>query len=124
MTEDRVYTPEEANGLLPQITESLRLIQQARQAILAGSERIRRTAPTNGGGGDVGTEYWEALQGLRREVEGLASQGIVLRDPEEGLIDFPGKVDGQDVFLCWRLGEDRVGYWHTPQSGFSGRRPL
>jgi hypothetical protein len=123
MTEDRVYTQDEANQLLPQITESLGRIQEARQAILEGSEHISRTAPLNGGG-EVGTDYWEALHTLRREVEGLASQGIVLRDPETGLIDFPGKVEGQDVFLCWRLGEDRVAYWHTPQSGFSGRRPL
>jgi hypothetical protein len=124
VSEGRRYTPEEANSLLPQITESLRQIQRARQLILAGGERVRRSAPTNGGGAEVGEEYWGALSTLKREVESLAEQSIVLRDPEVGLIDFPGEVEGQDAFLCWRLGEDRVAYWHSPQSGFSGRRPL
>jgi hypothetical protein len=49
---------------------------------------------------------------------------IVLRDAESGLIDFPARVEHRDVFLCWRLGEDRVAYWHGPESGFAGRRPL
>jgi hypothetical protein len=76
------------------------------------------------GGGHEGKEYWEALSTLRKEVESLAAQGILLRDAESGLIDFPARRDGRDVFLCWRLGEDRVEYWHGPESGVAGRQPL
>ena len=86
-------------------------------------ERIREVASLDGGGAQ-GKEYWEALAVLRREVEGLNAKGIVLRDPESGLVDFPAKREGREVFLCWRLGEDRVAFWHGPESGFAGRRPL
>lgn len=121
--EPRVYTAEEANALLPELAESLRRIQEARQVILEGGERVRRSAAIDGGGA-VSQEYWDALGSLRREIESMVERDIVLRDPETGLLDFPGRVDGQDVFLCWRLGEDRVEWWHGPESGFAGRRPL
>jgi hypothetical protein len=117
------YTVEEANALLPELRSSLARIREARQVVLRGGERIRRSAPLNGGG-TVGATYWAALQTLRREVEGLNARGIVLRDPEGGLVDFPARRDGREVFLCWRLDEDRVGYWHGPETGFAGRRPL
>jgi hypothetical protein len=120
---EREYSVEEANSLLPALSRSLELIKEARQVVLRGGERIRRSAPADGGG-QQGKEYWEALATLRREVEALAEQGIVLRDAETGLLDFPARREGEAIFLCWRLGEDRVGYWHGPDSGFTGRRPL
>ena len=123
MSEQPEYTQEEANALLPELRASLRTIQQARRVILEGAERVGRTAPLNGGG-EVTQEYWDAMATLRREVESIVERGIVLRDPERGLIDFPGRVEGREVFLCWRLDEDRVGWWHGPESGFSGRHPL
>jgi hypothetical protein len=122
MTE-REFTVEEANSLLPALSESLGRIKEARQVVLRGGERIRRSAKADGGGRQ-GREYWEALATLRREVESMAAQGIVLRDAEAGLLDFPSRREGRVVFLCWRLGEDRVEHWHGPESGFSGRRPL
>jgi hypothetical protein len=55
----------------------------------------------------------------------LADQGIVLRDPQRGLIDFPAQhPSGRDVLLCWQLGEDDLGWWHLPEDGFAGRQPL
>lgn len=120
---EREFTVEEANALLPALGRSLQEIRQARQVVLEGGERIRRSAPSDGGGRQ-GKEYWEALATLRREVESLTEQGIILRDADTGLLDFPSQRQGQQVFLCWRLGEDEVRYWHGPDSGFSGRRPL
>ena len=123
MDESPEFSADEANRLLPGLIESLGRIRDARQVILAGGERLRRSAPHDGGGA-VSKEYWDALSTLRREVEAMSTRGIVLRDPESGLLDFPGKVEGREVFLCWRLGEDRVGWWHGLDSGFAGRRPL
>ncbi len=117
------YTADEANALLPALRTALQRIRDARQVVLSGGKRIRQTTPLDGGGAE-GKEFWEALQMLRREVEGLNDQGIVLRDPESGLVDFPARRDGREIFLCWRLGEERVGYWHGPDSGFAGRKPL
>jgi hypothetical protein len=120
---EREFSVEEANGMLPALSESLVRIKEARRVVLEAGERVRRNAPGNGGGRE-GKEYWEALSTLRRDVEALNEQGIVLRDPESGLIDFPSRRDGREVFLCWRLGEADVAYWHGPESGFAGRRPL
>lgn len=58
---------------------------------------------------------------FERELEEL---GIVLKDRRLGLIDFPGEIDGRRVFLCWRLGEPMVQYWHDLDSGYAGRQPL
>jgi hypothetical protein len=123
VSEERAFTEDEANSLLPEISESLHRIQEAREVILAGAEHIRRSA-TLDGGGQVSQEYWDALQEMRRHLESFAAQGILLRDTDSGLVDFPARRDGRDVFLCWRLGEERVGYWHPPETGFAGRRPL
>jgi hypothetical protein len=120
---ERLFTPVEATALLPELIAALERIRQARQAILARGERIRAGAPSNGGD-DPGEAYRDALAALRQDVEAINGQGVILRDPETGLLDFPTRIDGRDVFLCWRLGEDRVSFWHGPETGFSGRRPL
>jgi hypothetical protein len=60
------------------------------------------------GGGHEGSVYFKALGTLRTEVEYLADQGVLLRDPETGLVDFPTEIGGERVFLCWRADEDRV----------------
>jgi hypothetical protein len=113
---DRRFTVEEANQALQRIRES-------RQVVLDGARRIRGLAARDGGGSDSGP-YLEALRTLRREMQGLAEDDIILRDADRGLVDFPAERDGREVFLCWRLGEERVGFWHDPDTGFAGRRPL
>jgi hypothetical protein len=57
-------------------------------------------------------------------VARIDALGITLRDIERGLIDFPALVSGRQVWLCWQLGEDRIGYWHELDDGFGGRRPI
>ena len=117
----REYTVEEANDLIPTLSAALVRIREARQVVVQGAERIM---PRSNGGGSWNQEHWDALNALRDEVEGLNALDLVLRDADSGLIDFPSRRDGREVFLCWRLGEDRVGHWHGPDSGFAGRRPL
>jgi hypothetical protein len=123
MEEARHYTVDEANAALPELRASLVRIRDARRTVLRSAERISRRSPSDGGGID-GTAHWEALRVLREEVEGLAARGIVLRDAETGLIDFPARREGRLVYLCWRPDEDRVTHWHEVDAGFGGRRPL
>ncbi len=120
---EATFTIEEANTLLPDLRGRLERIRWARQEVLGASVRIRGRVAADGGGHD-GREYWEAIDVLRSEVEHVSGQGIILRDPETGLIDFPAELDGRRVYLCWRLGEDRVSFWHDLDTGFIGRRPL
>jgi hypothetical protein len=61
------------------------------------------------------------IDAFERELEVL---GIVLKDRRLGLIDFPGEIDGRRVWLCWRLGEPAIQYWHDLDAGYAGRQPL
>lgn len=124
MTEaEPTFTLEEANAALPELRERLARIRVARQELIRSSERIRGRVAVDGGGHD-GRDYFESVAVLKAEIQRLAVEGILLRDPETGLVDFPAELDGRRVFLCWRLGEDNVAFWHDVDSGFGGRRPL
>ena len=122
MTE-RTYTVEEANAALPEVRAAVERIRDARQVVFRHGERIRKAAARNGGGPE-GAEYLEALRTLRVDMERLAEEGVILRDAESGLLDFPSERDGKIVYLCWRFGEDAIGFWHDPETGFAGRKPL
>jgi len=65
--------------------------------------------------------YYEALSD---SLERIRTLGGDVKDLDLGLVDFPGRRAGQDILLCWRLGEKRIQFWHTPDEGFAGRRPI
>jgi hypothetical protein len=114
------WTVEAANAALPRVQQVLErikeLVARARQDREGAAERVEGNghAPAVGAGSE-----------LRAAVEELTDQGIVLRDLDAGLIDFPARLpDGREYLLCWVLGEPEVGFWHWPEAGFAGRRPL
>jgi hypothetical protein len=121
--EGRFYTVEEANATLDRLREALPRIQEAREEILRSGTRVRERAGTNGGG-EEGAAYMDAMSILRREVERLAEDDIILRDADAGLVDFPSLREGRVVQLCWRLDEDQVSHWHEVDAGFGARKPL
>ena len=124
MSDERLYTADEADALLPDLRERLARVREARQVILRQAEVVKEKVVADVGGADPGPEYREASATLRTELERLSSANILLRDPETGLVDFPAEREGERVYLCWRLGEDRVANWHPLETGFAGRRPL
>lgn len=124
MNDERVFTVEEANAMLGDLRPRLERIREARAVVIRTSERMRDRVVSEPGGVASDRSYWEASRTLRTEVEHLAGQGVVLRDPHGGLVDFLGEVDGRRVWLCWRLGEERVTHFHELGSGFTGRQPL
>ena len=65
-----------------------------------------------------------AHEELRELVARFTDEGVQVKDMDTGLIDFPAEVDGQDALLCWHVGEERIAYWHSPEDGFAGRKPL
>jgi hypothetical protein len=69
-------------------------------------------------------EREKALQEARDTLAEIDEIGVQVKDLEQGLLDFPCVMDGQTVLLCWKLGEKEIGYWHTPEDGFEGRKPL
>jgi hypothetical protein len=64
------------------------------------------------------------VAGIARCVARIHEAGGLVKDLDEGLVDFPAQRDGEEVLLCWRLGEEEIGFWHGLDEGFSGRRPL
>ena len=121
----RHFTREEANALLPQLKEMLRRLRDARDELTDAEahEALSEAAPTNGGG-EEGRQVGVAFLEVRRLLGGIEESGLVLRDIDRGLVDFPAVIDGREVYLCWELGEDEVDFWHDLDSGYRGREPL
>jgi hypothetical protein len=121
---ERVFTHDEASALLPRLTELLTDLQAAHRAAARQiGDTVTHSVSTNGSAAaavKASGPFLEA-QRLTGEVEGL---GVVLRDPETGLVDFASVREGDQIYLCWRLGEERIGFWHPRDTGFMGRLPL
>jgi hypothetical protein len=121
---ERVFTHSEATALLPRLTDLLTALTIAeRIAGEQGAERAGHAVSTNGSAAAAVSASGPFLdvQRLSAEVDQL---GVILRDPETGLVDFASVRDGEQIYLCWRLGEDRIEFWHPRDTGFMGRRPL
>jgi hypothetical protein len=123
VTEERLFTIDDANAVLDELRTRLPRLREARQQLIDTSERITSAVEIDGGGVE-GSDWFRAQEALKAELLWLADRGILLRDPETGLVDFPAERDGEQVFLCWRLGEDRVAWYHGHEAGFSSRKPL
>jgi hypothetical protein len=129
----RHFTREEANSLLAEVRPLTEQLVEHRAALAAAqSERKQIAAQIAGNGGGVDVVTAAALDeqialehaGVARCVNGIHELGGVVKDPDSGLVDFPARLDGAEVFLCWRLGEDEIAYWHGIDEGFPGRKPL
>ncbi|HET9118938.1 MAG TPA: DUF2203 domain-containing protein [Solirubrobacterales bacterium] len=125
LVHERHFTREEANALLPQLTELLGQLREARDELtdVEAHEALAEAAPSNGGG-EEGRRVGVAFLEVRRLLETVEQAEIVLRDIDRGLVDFPALIDGREVYLCWELGEEEVGFWHDLEGGYGGREPL
>jgi len=63
-------------------------------------------------------------ESLRTALERIHSTGCIVKDLDVGLLDFPSRLNNEDVYLCWRLGEDRIRFYHRQDEGFAGRKPI
>ena len=125
MKHARHYTLEEANAALGWVQDAIATLRTAREGLSdeEAREALAEAGPQNGGG-DPGRVVSEAFLQLRDALARLQEAEVVLRDLDRGLLDFPSLRDGQEVYLCWQEGEDAIEYWHEPEAGFGGRRPL
>jgi hypothetical protein len=126
---DRRYTIEEANTLVPEVRAVL--LQMAVQHVRLTRAHEEMHARLEGNGdpaaleeaGRHEAEMAQIADGIRTLQAHLDAMGVQLRDPEMGLVDFPAERDGRLVWLCWRLADPRVAYWHGTDEGFATRRP-
>ncbi len=129
----RYFTPSEANELLVEVRPLAESLVQHRQGMrLAAERRARLTARIAGNGGDLDPqEPGELDEQFQREshavtqaAERLERLGVLVKDVDSGLVDFPALHEGEEVLLCWQVGEDEVAHWHGVDEGFAGRKPL
>ena len=125
MNHERHYTLAEANAALERVIELLEGLRSARERLGDKEARaaLSEAAPANGGG-EPGRVVSEAFLALRDALTELQAGEIVLRDLDRGLVDFPALQDGREIYLCWQEGEDEIEFWHEPEAGFAGRRPI
>jgi len=123
----RHYTLAEANAARPWVAERVRRIRAGQEELVALGERAVEALATldpRTGGAYPGREVARSLVAVSRAADELQAVEVVLRDAGRGLVDFPAVRDGEEVYLCWLLEEDEVRFWHAPEAGFGGRRPL
>jgi len=106
---EKFYSVDDANALVPELKVLLERIRQT-QAALANDKTLAavREKASHNGGGSPSRQLSERTRTLERDLKQLDTWGIVLRDPNIGLIDFFHRREGDTVFLCWKLGESRV----------------
>ncbi len=129
----RLFTPREANSALAEV-------RPIAERLVAVRARMRELAETQSenilaiGGNGVGyaagglNAAQGGLEQLAEEaaeaVRELDALGVVVKDLDLGLLDFPGLREGDEVELCWQVGEDAVAYWHPLEAGYRGRKPI
>ncbi len=128
----KLFTVEEANDLVPTLTVLLteliakRELVQVRKRELAAMEVKARGDGRESAVvvGELRQALEDVLAELNAGIDRIGELGCELKDLATGLVDFPAIRDGRPVYLCWRLGEKRIAFWHELESGFAGRRPL
>jgi hypothetical protein len=136
--------PDEGESKLFSLTEAERLRRQLEPVLIEAMEARRKMAEPEqkltalaeriqlAGGMQVPYEKaakWRAIRtkfesSVREALERIQSTGCIVKDLDVGLLDFPARIDNQDVYLCWKLGEDRIRFYHAQDEGFAGRRPI
>ncbi len=129
----RYFTAEEANAALAEVRPLAEELVAHRQALaearLRHGEALTRIA--GNGGGIQPSELARLAEAVEREaveiarcIERIQARGAQVKDLDRGLVDFPALRHGQEVCLCWQVGEDEIAYWHGVEEGFAGRKPL
>lgn len=130
---DRYFTPAEANELLPAVRAlAERMVAHRRALAVATVRHARIAAKIAGNGGGVRPhevdELGAAIEGEAAAVvecvRELQDLGVLVKDLDEGLVDFPALRGDEEVLLCWRVGEKEVAFWHGLEEGFAGRKSL
>ena len=124
--EKRFFTLEEARKLLPSINDWIgkarslaSSLDRYREAVAGLAENAQMNQ-----GGPEGTAYLTDLIRLQNYLVKIQESGCVVKSIEEGLVDFPHLKNGHEVYLCWKYGEDDIGFWHEIDAGFAGRTPI
>jgi len=129
----RIFTPDEANASLSELRPLVEAMVEGKRALDDAQERrddVAQRIAGNGGGippaelGALEAAVEEAAKTLAGTIGEIQALGVLVKDLDTGLVAFPGQRDGQDILLCWQLGENEVAFWHGLEDGYAGRQPL
>lgn len=127
------FTLEEAEALRRQLEPQLRRLRElyhATRRSQARLERLRERIRLSGGyyalpeTTAIVRRIQQRESAFQRFLESVQRLGVIVRDVEAGLVDFPGELEGEPVYWCWKLDEARILYYHRPDEGFQGRKPI
>lgn len=130
---ERYFTPQEANEALALVRPLAEELVSHRRALLEAEERRADLGRRIAGNGEAldARDLVDLEARITREAAELASfvvriqdLGVLVKDLDRGLVDFPALRRDEEVLLCWHVGEDEVAYWHGVEEGFAGRKPL
>jgi len=124
--EDHTFSISEAKRLLPKLEEQLLAVKQEKEILVRSHGEIKKASAKAqcNGGSFAGPRYIKALERISDSVEAIQEMGVLVKDLDVGLCDFPYLLDGRVVYLCWKLGEPEIRYWHEVEDGFNGRQPI
>jgi hypothetical protein len=130
----KIFTLREAQALVPKLEQLVRTAVKAKAEAEEVDEKLQGLAAciTMAGGMEIDpgavaamkVHKMNAFHALQHSVEEIQETGCLLKDLDEGLLDFPAILGGHEVYLCWKLGEERIEYWHRIEDGFAGRKRI
>lgn len=126
----RYFTVQEARQLVPRLRGLLTALQAEKRELDRELAELRRLAPLaflNGHGARFQAHEMrvaELARAIREKVRQIHDLGVEVKDLDMGLVDFPSLRDGREVYLCWKVDEPTVAFWHELDAGFRGRQPL
>lgn len=120
------FTLEEARALLPTLRQRFQEIHRHKTALEQANEEVLKRMERSGGdlGGPAVSRLIHAMLDLRDALLQVTRLGVLIKDLDRGLVDFPSLRDGREVFLCWELEEEDIEFWHELESGYAGRERL
>ena len=127
------FSLEEATAALEQVRPLAERMVELRRELVSQQRRQSQLASTvaGNGHGNAAREYADITARLEAQaaelvecIDGIQSLGAKVKDLDTGLVDFPSLRGGQEALLCWQVGEPEIAFWHGPEDGFAGRRPL
>ena len=122
----RLFSLAEANSLIPHLKVLLTKVQSEKQKMMEMKPHIEKAEQGHiyDWGSQRGTEYVGILDAFQQAVRDIEELGVVVKDLDVGLCDFPHQREGRVVYLCWKQDEEEVSWWHDLDSGFAGRQPI
>ncbi|MGD1835204.1 MAG: DUF2203 domain-containing protein [Nitrososphaeraceae archaeon] len=123
----KLFTINQANEILPEVKKKFKEVLSYKEQVLSIQEQIQQVPDSN----NFFKKFLEKKQELNKmvsllykSIEELEDMGVMIKSVDEGLLDFPSIKSKQEIWLCWKFGEEEVGFWHGKDEGFTGRKPI